>query len=58
MKKIRDLIRMDKIHSTMSAIALGGLDQHNTDYTINPSAVENGRTGEQEHCGKQTQRQI
>ena len=49
---------MDKIHSTMSAIALGGLDQHNTDYTINPSAVENGWTGEQEHCGKQTQRQI
>ena len=57
MKKIRDLIRMDKIHSTLSAIALGGLDQHNTDYTIS-SAAENGRTGEQEHCGKQTQRQI
>ena len=57
MKKIRDLIRMDKIHSTMLAIALGGLDQHNTDYTIS-SAAENGRTGEQEHCGKQTQRQI
>ena len=57
MKKILDLIRMDKIHSTMSAIALGGLEQRNTDYTIS-SAVENGRTGEQEHCGKQTQRQI
>ena len=57
MKKILDLIRMDKIHCTMSAIALGGLDQHNTDDTIS-SAVENGRTGEQEHCAKQTQRQI
>ena len=60
---------MHKIHSTMSATTLhmnganrslkgrGGLDQHNTDYTIS-SPAENGRTGEQEHCGKQTQRQI
>ena len=35
----------------------GGLDQHSTDYSISPPA-DNSQTGEQEHCGKWTQRQI
>ena len=35
----------------------GGLDQHSTDYAISPPA-DDSRTGEQEHCVKQTQHQI
>ena len=35
----------------------GGLDQHSTDYAISPPA-DDSLTGEQEHCGKQTQHQI
>ena len=35
----------------------GELDHHGTDYAISFPA-DNGKAGEQEHCGKRTQRQI